>query len=114
MLFKSMFNIARFPPSQPRSVSRSGLIVDNMTSPMISEVLWEEIETLQQTLSGEWVNGPMCSGQAAKFKPLGGFWRDDKQQWKSNYCRMLRSGLEIVPPLIKNGHFELSDKFLLK
>lgn len=61
-----------FALSQPQSVSRSGLIVDNMTSPMVSKVFREGNETLLHFLSGERLNGLMCSSQAAKFKPPAG------------------------------------------
>lgn len=58
--------------SQPQPVSRSGLIVNNMTSPTVCKVFREGNETLLHILSGERLNGLMGSGQAAKFKPPAG------------------------------------------
>lgn len=57
----------------------SRLIVDNMPSPLICKVLGEGKEPLfWRVLSGEGVNKPMCSSEAAKSKLPLGFQRDSQ------------------------------------
>lgn len=93
-----------FPSSRPQSVSRSGLIVDNMTSPMLCKVLWEGNETLFQVLSGEQWNRLMRRSQAAKFKPPEGLWPMTTSTGKVITAECF--SLETV----KYAHFEMKNK----